>query len=108
MTISRDIEYIQHIGQKIFAFAPNDAVEIIFNAKINVDGDSAKFKYNYKDNFGESGWFLARNGVVEEEIFYLLKEHRNFFISQGQQKWLECTLKIDVIGRKFHIDFKYD
>jgi len=108
MNISHDIEYLQEIAKKILRFSPVGVSKVIFRAKINPEGDVANFKYNYECNDGSSGWFISDSALVEEEIFFPLKKHRAFFVSQGQNLWLESMLSIDANSGKISMALKYD
>ncbi|MBO9725062.1 MAG: hypothetical protein J7530_11855 [Novosphingobium sp.] len=108
MSTFHDIEYLQEISKIILRFSPVSASKIVFKAEINLEGDVASFEYDYEDNDGLSGWFTPDSALEQEEIFSLLKEHRAFFVSQGQNLWLECVLSIDVSSGKISTALKYD
>lgn len=105
---SIDLTATKKVAKILVDMAPRSCREVTLKSKINEEGDSAEFLYNYVKIDGSSGWFVPDSGNVDNHIHDLLLRHRNFFVSQGQPKWVGCTLTVDVEHGDVSMDLQYD
>ncbi|QUP56855.1 hypothetical protein GO998_24845 (plasmid) [Ralstonia syzygii] len=105
---SKDIEICSQIGQILYDAAPDEVSKVSMKAELNQEGDVCKFEYDYLKEGGESGWFLPKDGMVEQRLRELLVLHRDFFVSQNQPPWKHFVLSIDVEEGKFSLQLAYD
>lgn len=75
MRESQDI--YNDIGAVLLSIAPEDAVEIILNAKLEPESDCGEFTYDYVDKQGNQHW-VTETADASARLLDLLVELRNF------------------------------
>jgi len=105
MRESQDI--YNDIGAVLLSIAPEDAVEIILNAKLESESDCGEFTYDYVDKQGNQHWVTETARLLD-----LLVELRNFFVDNVQSLekpfWQGCEVTVNVETLRINIDFKYE
>ncbi|KPC53161.1 hypothetical protein [Amantichitinum ursilacus] len=104
--ISRDIEICQAISSLAYAAAPTQVRELVVAIVLDDDAQSATLEYDYVDEEGKSSYFLG-GAKLNDSVFNLFTELRQFFIEQGQPAWQGCKIFADVTNSKFKLDVFY-
>lgn len=109
MRESQDI--YNDIGAVLLSIAPEDAVKIILNAKLEPESDCGEFTYDYVDKQGNQHW-ITETADASARLLDLLVELRNFFVdnivSIEKPFWRGCEATLSIETLRINIDFKYD
>ncbi|ALZ95445.1 hypothetical protein [Leclercia adecarboxylata] len=109
MRESQDI--YNDIGAVLLSIAPEDAVEIILNAKLEPESDCGEFTYDYVDKQGNQHW-VTETADASARLLDLVVELRNFFVDNVQSLekpfWQGCEVTVNVETLRINIDFKYE
>lgn len=103
----RDIEIVKIIASIVKTNCPEKYERIIFNAKISSEMDYVNLKYNYVDGNGKEKWFLIDNALTENNIFCMLREHREIFRIKGMGDWVTFSLSLEGDSGKISLDLGY-